>query len=143
MSQIVVGVKSSLQLEPLAWAIDQARLTDSSLFVMHAWAGHVNEELPDPPRVSLAEAQVTLAEALRAVRLARIKCDGALHPGFAGYGLVTASSSAGLLVVGSSQRSLISRSLRGSTALYCVLHSKCPVVAVPVPDVRGRGDQPG
>jgi nucleotide-binding universal stress UspA family protein len=36
-----------------------------------------------------------------------------------------------LLVVGSGQRTLLGRVLRGSTATYCVAHADCPVLVVP------------
>jgi nucleotide-binding universal stress UspA family protein len=136
--QVVVGVKDMETVGPLAWAIRYARQCDLPLFVIHAWIGHINPELPDPPTKLLQAAQATLRDALLFVRDHNVSCDGALHDGFAGKGLVASSLGADVVVVGASQRSLTSRMSRGSTSVYCVLHSKCPVVAIPT--VRTRTD---
>jgi len=40
-----------------------------------------------------------------------------------------------LLVVGCGGRSLLSSALRGSVTRYCVAHARCPVLAVPPPDL--------
>jgi nucleotide-binding universal stress UspA family protein len=44
-----------------------------------------------------------------------------------------------LLVVGSRQRTLLGRMLRGSTARYCAGHAHCPVLVVPRPPLAKAG----
>jgi nucleotide-binding universal stress UspA family protein len=56
--------------------------------------------------------------------------------GFAGSVLVNEASRPGdLLVVGSGRRGRLARFRRGSVRRYCLAHARCPVLAVPQPDM--------
>jgi nucleotide-binding universal stress UspA family protein len=127
----VVGVKAGGPDDHMKWAMDEAQRNTAGLLLVHAWQGGIDPEIPDPVPGNEHEAQQVLNAAVASVAARGVPVDGFLYPGFPGYGLVSYSASADLLVVGSSQRSLLSRSMRGSVSVYCVQHSKCPVVVVP------------
>jgi hypothetical protein len=92
--RFVVGINGPERQAPLEWAMEQALQADATLFLLHAWQGHLAPELPEPPPTSLSDAELALEHALIRTRSMGIRCDGALHPGLAGHALVSASAGA-------------------------------------------------
>ena len=65
-----------------------------------------------------------------------VQITSVIAPGFAGSVLVNEASRPGdLLVVGSGRRGRVARLRRGSVRRYCLAHARCPVLAVPQPDM--------
>jgi nucleotide-binding universal stress UspA family protein len=132
---IVVGVDGSEpSLKALRWALDQAKLTGSSLEVVTTWqyptALGWAPAWPadwDPA----AEAQKSLAKVVEGVvKGSGVEVKLAVAEGHAAPVLVSASEKASLLVVGSRGHGEFAGMLIGSVSEYCALHSQCPVVIV-------------
>jgi nucleotide-binding universal stress UspA family protein len=144
---IIVGVDHSAGAkEALRFALEEARLRDTPLRVVHAWQfGYVGATgiaggLPAVGgeryefRDAAAEAlDATLEEAIpdeHGVKIQRRVAEGA--PAAV---LVNESSGAELLVVGSRGHGGFARLLLGSVSQQCAQHAECPVVIV-----RSRAD---
>lgn len=130
--RIVVGVDGSPgSAVALAWAADQATLTDASLEVLMAWRHPEQvEHMGDAVDTLDSERKSLMDEMLEPVLHAHPTLD--VHPSIVHADpapfLVNASLGADLLVVGAQGRSELSGLLLGSVADYCVGHSHCPVL---------------
>jgi nucleotide-binding universal stress UspA family protein len=145
MSMIVVGVDHSAGAKAaLRFALQEARLRQATLRVVHAWqcgyigapgieAGStmVGAELEELRHGAEAALEATLREAIPdtdGVKLDRRVVEGAAAPV-----LVEESHGADLLVVGSRGLGGFRGLLLGSVGQQCAHHAACPVVIVPHP----------
>jgi nucleotide-binding universal stress UspA family protein len=143
---IVVGVDGSEEsIAALRWALEEARLRDTTVRALRAW------ELPyaSPPlepllpgsgfpqfAVDVDEIRGAVEEQLDRVvseavgDAAGVRIEQELVQGHAADELVKASKGADLLVVGSRGHGGFSGLLLGSVSQACVQHARCPVVVV-------------
>lgn len=141
MGTIVVGVDGSEESkEALRFALDEARLRQANLRIVHAWrfyAGGLGGELIWPPSRE-AEGEIgreqeewldglvrdVVAEAAD-VEIAQSVVEGVPAPV-----LLQAAQDAELLVVGSRGHGGFAGLLLGSVSQQCAQHAPCPVVIV-------------
>jgi nucleotide-binding universal stress UspA family protein len=149
-ARIVVGVDGSSAADAaLRWAIEEAKLRDDEIDVIHAWQ--------EPPAVTPA-AEATAPDLAALMSVAAERClesaiRRAVPEGFAGHSihmrprvvhgqagpvLVEAAKDADLLVVGTRGLGAIGRLLLGSVSNYCVHHAHCPAVLIPQPTSPGE-----
>ncbi len=137
MSRIVVGIDTSPDAErALAWALDEARLRDATLELVHAYP---TPELTALPMVVTlpndeelrAAAQSVLDDALASVGGAGdVDVVQTVRAGGAASVLTQAAEGADLLVVGARGLGGFRGLLLGSVSQQAVAHSPCPVVVV-------------
>ena len=140
--RIIVGVHGSLgSLQALRYAADEARQRDVPLLPVIAWV---------PPGGDLAERRHSspyLRKIWRDAAWERLKtafddglggmpADVVVEPhverGETGPVLVdVASQPDDLLIIGTGRRGLLGRLFRSSVGRYCLVHARCPVLAVP------------
>jgi nucleotide-binding universal stress UspA family protein len=147
-ARVIVGVDESLAgLAALRCAVAEARRRQAMLTAVRVWSLPVDWP-PSPLGYSGTEDLATQAQQVvrRAFASAMIEAPQDLDiriatiPGLPGPELVGLADRDGdLLVVGSRQRALLRRMLRGSTAAYCVNHADCPVLVVPRPPLAKAG----
>ena len=143
MSEIVVGLDvSSASHAALAWAANHARTTGADLRAVHAlvvpaamFAAVGTMSVPTS-QVGTDRAEEAYRNAVTAVwemvqpepswRLEFYVADPFRL-------LVTESTDADLLVIGTREHVGWGRILNGSISHYCLSHARCPVVAVPPP----------
>ena len=138
MGRIVVGVDGSPQAAvALRWALDEARLRQATLEVVHAWLFPVVGDVPGAAVDSLArDLERAAGELLDHVvddvagSDPAVKVDRRVLEGGAASVLVDVAADADLLVVGSRGRGGFAGLLLGSVAQQCVHHAPCPVVIV-------------
>jgi nucleotide-binding universal stress UspA family protein len=147
-ARVIVGVDESLAgLAALRCAVAEARRRQATLIAVRVWSLPVDwppsplgyQGHDDPARQAEDVVGRAFASALVAapqdldIRIATMR-------GLPGPELVRlADREDDLLVVGSRQRTLLGRMLRGSTATYCVNHADCPVLVVPRPPLAKAG----
>ncbi|HLF41790.1 MAG TPA: universal stress protein [Acidimicrobiia bacterium] len=137
MGRIVVGVDGSeASLAALAWAVEEARLRDATLDLVHAWTPFrfepTGESLPVPEEELLEQSRVLLEDALArsGAREAGVdaRCqavvDGAAHA------LLEAAEGAELLVVGARGLGGFKSLLLGSVSQQVLQHAPCPVAVI-------------
>jgi nucleotide-binding universal stress UspA family protein len=146
VDRVVVGISGSLgNLAALHAAVAHAQRADAQLVAVVAWTP-VGGDFTFPRATGTAvptrlpqQAQSTLMGAFTDafggappdVPIASI-----IARGFAGAVLVNEASRPGdLLVVGAGRRGRLARLRRGSVKRYCLAHARCPVLAVPQPDM--------
>ena len=138
MRRIVVGVDGSPQAAvALRWALDEARLRDATLEVVHAWLFPVVSDVPGAAVDSLIGDLERAAGRLldRVVEDVAgpdpgVKVERRVLEGGAATVLVDAAAGADLLVVGSRGRGGFAGLVLGSVAQQCLHHAPCPVVVV-------------
>ena len=144
--RVIAGVSGSLRsLAALRAGVVQARSSGAALLAVLAWAPAGGEaayrRAPCPLLLRLWEraAQDRMREAFDAAF-------GGMPDGVAVHALVVrarpgpllvelADRPDDLLVVGYGGRSPLGRSVHGSVTRYCLAHARCPVLAVPPPDL--------
>lgn len=139
MAEIVVGLDVSVPAQAaLAWGAAQARLTGQQLRAVHVmfpWSSYLaaggyiplsmpSEAVEDHQR-DIVQKLFTAIRPEPTWRLDLITDDP-------GPGLVAASRSASLLVLGTREHTGWGRLMNGSVSHYCLSHAHCPVLAVPV-----------
>lgn len=135
---ILVGVDGSPESRAaLRWALEEARLRDYRLEVVHAWSGYPGVALGTPVvvedwdllRSSAEQFAKTIVEETVGepadVEITTIAVHGMPTPV-----LVQAAEEADLLVVGSRGRGGFRGLLLGSVSHQCAQHARCPVVIV-------------
>lgn len=138
-TRIVVGVDGSdSSVAALRWAVEEARLRDAALEVVHAW------EYPGVADVAaIAAYTISPAELERGAREVLDAAIAAVGPmptgvvvtpvvvhGSVASALVDASKGAEMLVVGTRGRGGFAGLLLGSVSQQCVHHARCPVVVI-------------
>jgi nucleotide-binding universal stress UspA family protein len=147
-ARVIVGVDESLAgLAALRCAVAEGRRRQATLIAVRVWSPPV--DWPPSP-VGYQGHEDLATQAAHVVRRAFASAMNeapqdldirvATVQGFPGPELVRLADRDGdLLVVGSRQRTLLRRMLRGSTATYCVNHADCPVLVVPRPALAKAG----
>jgi len=140
MERIIVGVDGSENARrALRWAVDEARIREARLEVVHAW--HV-------PYIGVYSAATAMfepgpfeeaAESTIEDALAGEDLSGLAHPvervisqGSPAVAILNAAKGADLVVVGTRGRGGFSGLLLGSVSHQVVHHAECPVVVVPL-----------
>jgi nucleotide-binding universal stress UspA family protein len=152
MGVIVVGVDQSQGAKAaLRFALEEARLRQATLRVVHAWEfGYIGAsglegwlpavggELQDFRR----GAEAALDEILKEVGAAAdgLTIERRVDQGSAAAVLVEESQGGDLLVVGSRGHGGFSQLLLGSVSQQCAQHASCPVVIVRGAAANGHGE---
>ena len=142
---VVVGLDGSpAAAEALRWAAHYARAVGADLHAVNAFLWSEREAVPldtDPPVLDSS------GKPLRAVQppedIGRLFASVQPEPGWAlrcfmgdpGPVLRSQAQDADLLVIGTGQHVGLGRLLVGSVSHYCLSHARCPVVAVPAPQL--------
>ena len=141
MGVIVVGVDQSTGAKAaLRFALEEARLRETTLRVVHAWQyGYIGAtglegwlpaaggELEDFRR----GAEAALEQTLKDVAVTNgVTIDRRVEQGAAAEILIEESQGADLLVVGSRGHGGFAQLLLGSVSQQCAHHAFCPVVIV-------------
>ena len=133
MERIVVGIDGSDgSRRALEWAIDESRLRQSTLLVVHAWQapfGPTWGTLGEDTERYEANAQRLLDDTV-ADAVTDIPIDKLLVNGSAASAIVEASRDATLVVIGSRGRGGFAGLLLGSVSQQVAQHAECPVVLV-------------
>lgn len=151
MGVIVVGVDQSAGADAaLRFALEEARLRQATLRVVHAWQfGYlgatglegwlpaVGGELEDFRR----SAEAALDQTLKGVGVDTegLTIERRAEQGQAATVLIEESESADLLVVGSRGHGGFAQLVLGSVSQQCAQHASCPVVIVRGAASNGRG----
>jgi len=139
MPLIVVGVDGSDESkEALRWALEEARLRESSVRAIYAWRDPYvlapGFGLPEDFEFdALRERAVETLDAVIAEVVGTtsdVYVDGVVAEGPAGSVLVRAAEDAEMLVVGSRGHGGFVGLLLGSVSQQCVTHAPCPVLVV-------------
>ena len=143
MQRIVVGVDGSQGARrALEWAVDEAKLRDAQLVVIHAWlepaavaVGSVITAGGVEPEIFEETAERTLADVLGAVDTTELPQGIESHvvAGAPAHALLDAAKDADVLVVGSRGLGGFTGLLLGSVSQQVAHHATCPVVIVPTP----------
>jgi nucleotide-binding universal stress UspA family protein len=142
MNKIVVGIDDSAGARAaLRWAIEQAKLTGSTVEAVHAYDFHVawvdepamhfeewRQEAEAQARAHLNEVISDATGGGHEVPVSAVAVEGRATPT-----LLDASTGADLLVVGSRGRGGFAGLLLGSVSQHCAEHGRCPVVVIPTP----------
>jgi nucleotide-binding universal stress UspA family protein len=141
--RIVVGVDGSPSSKAaLAWAVEQAKLTDASVEAVMAWQYPISFARAayapiGPPRDAdfAAEAEQVLGAAIieTADPSGSVKVDAIVREGNPAKVLLAEAADADLLVLGSRGHGGFAEALLGSVSQHCVHHAQCAVVIM-----RGR-----
>jgi nucleotide-binding universal stress UspA family protein len=148
LETIVVGVDGSEgSVRALRWAVEEARLRDAQLRVIHAWYVPLILSAPSdetfgipPPAGSLDEVRTALAREAGKVLAASLQGTGSdegqvvgeVIEGKPARVLTEAAAEADLLVVGSRGLGGFTGLLLGSVSQQCAHHARCPLVVVPL-----------
>ena len=146
VERVVVGISGSIgNLAALHAAVAQAQRADAQLVAVVAWTpvggefSYPRAAGPSVPKSSPQQAQDTLMSAFADAfggPPPDVPIRSIIARGFAGSVLVDEASRSGdLLVVGAGRRGRLARLRRGSVKRYCLAHARCPVLAVPQPDM--------
>lgn len=136
MGRIVCGVDGSEgSRQALAWAVEEARLRDARLDVVHAWhepyvGGYPYTIASFDPGEWEASARQLLERALSEVDAGGVAVEKLVVHDVAARALIEAAKGADLLVVGTRGRGGFSGLLLGSVSSHVVHHAPCPTVVV-------------
>ena len=136
---IVVGVDGSpSSTAALQWAIEEARVRDVPLEVLHAWQLPPLAAFPTAapvvePEVIEEAAHSFLADVLSLQDTTGVQIAPAAVPSEPAVALIERSKGADLVVVGSHGRGGFAGLLLGSVSQQVVHHAHCPVVVVREP----------
>jgi nucleotide-binding universal stress UspA family protein len=144
MARIIVGVdESDNALRALRWAIEEARLRDAELELVHAYAPHARsyplpDHLADPELGNLRSDEevrraheMIIDEALAAVGdIEGVSIERSVRKGTPAAALCKAAEGADLLVVGARGLGGFRGLLLGSVTQQVTAHSPCPIVVV-------------
>ena len=144
MQRVVVGVDGSENSRrALTWALDEARVRNACLDVVHAWEPPLVVGFGTLPRrgVTLGgspyeeQATLLLDEMIAAASTEELPMpvDAIAVHGSAAWALLETAKGADLIVVGSRGRGGFAGLLLGSVSQQVVQHAPCPVVVVPPP----------
>jgi nucleotide-binding universal stress UspA family protein len=144
--RVIVGVSGSMRsLGALRAGLAEARSTGTALLAVLAWAPATGEIAYQPARRPQL-LRMWEQEACRRLRDAFDQAFGGLPGGVAiqpmvvraraGPALVQlADQRDDLLVVGYGGRSRLGYAAHGAVTRYCLAHARCPVLAVPPPEL--------
>ena len=144
--RVIAGVNGSVRsLAALRAAAAEARLAGAELLAVHAWVP-VGGELAYKRGPCPVLLEIWEQDARDRLRTAFDEAFGGMPAGLEirpvivrfdpGPALVAIADRAGdLLVVGSAGRGQLGCAIHGSVLRYCLAHARCPVMAVPPPDM--------
>jgi nucleotide-binding universal stress UspA family protein len=144
--RVVVGISGSLgNLVALHAAVAEARRSQSPLIAVVAWAPPGGEtayrRAPWKPLLDLCkeQAETTLENAFADAlggRPSDVQMTSVLIRGAAGPCLLgLAHRPSDLLVIGTGRQGRLARFRHGSVTRYCLARARCPVLAVPQPEM--------
>jgi len=142
---IVVGIDGSeCSEQALRWAINEARLSNRPLLLVHVWHWRTDAVASPMSLVGTSDARQAghhlLARAAAQARRRGVIAATRLLEGAAPTTLAGAADGAAMLVVGSHGHRGMGKLLFGSVSRGCIQHARCPVVVMPaqssVPQVR-------
>lgn len=137
--RIVVGVDGSERADAAVhWALEEARLRDCSVDVVHAWNIPYVGDVPGLTVADLAAGTQKAADELLRHVVERtigddpgVKVTNWTAQGSAARVLIDAAKGADMLVVASRGRGGFTGLLLGSVSQACVHHAPCPIVVIP------------
>lgn len=140
MQRIVVGVDGSEHArKALHWAIEEAKLRDATLVVVHAWHPPYIGATPLSgfaldTRLIEEEADRVLRQAVTDATTAGLNAapEPRLVHGGAAHAILAEAENADLVVVGARGLGGFTGLLLGSVSQQVAHHTPCPVVIVPV-----------
>lgn len=136
MARIVVGVDGSEHARrAVAWAVEEARLRDAELELVHAtidrdlpaWPAHAS--VPTHDELAAAGREL-IEEAVQSVDVGEVAVASTTGSGSPARRLCEAAEGADLLVVGARGLGGFRGLLMGSVSQQVVQHAPCPVVVV-------------
>jgi nucleotide-binding universal stress UspA family protein len=149
MSSIVVGFDGSTQAErALAWALEEARLRDADLEVVHVYRPPDQLRYPASLATATADeaawaASTWLDRVIGGVDTTGVRVTTKARPGSPVPVLCRAARGADLLVVGSRGQGGLTELLLGSVSHQVASHASCPVAIIrPVRPARGGRSRP-
>jgi nucleotide-binding universal stress UspA family protein len=139
--RIVVGIDGSGTADrALQWAVDEARLRQANLDVVHAWRSPI-PHLGAAPHASMSVGPLEFeraAERMLAAAVRRVDITGLPAPverivtsGSAAWAILEVSKGADLVVVGSRGLGGFKGMVLGSVSHQVATHAQCPVVVIP------------
>lgn len=135
---VVVGVDGSPAADlAVQVAVDEARLRDATLRIVHAWSFPALAMLPITPDVPTipqldADARAVIARSLEGARgVDDVNVELVSVQGHPAEALIAASTDADLLVVGGRGAGGFHGLQIGSVSDACARHARCPVLIVP------------
>jgi len=144
MKKIVIGIDGSeTSQRALRWGVEEARIHDATVTVVHAWTGpavatYALGAIPLDPGPFRDNAQRVLDEAIAGVAgVDPVKpVEAKLVEGGSSGAILEEARDADLVVVGSRGHGGFAGLLLGSVSGQVVHHATCPVVVVPAAAVR-------
>lgn len=140
--RVVVAVDGSdTSKRALAWAVEEARLRQSTLRVVNAWhlpavVGYPYTEATFDPRIFEHASRQVIDEALGGCDTGSVSVELVSAQGTPAAVILNAAETADLVVMGSRGLGGFKGMLLGSATHQVTHHARCPVVVVPPP----RGD---
>jgi nucleotide-binding universal stress UspA family protein len=147
VARVIVGAGGSPgRMRALRYAAGLARSNDAALLPVIAWEppgrNHLGRGVPSGylRRQWRDLAWQQLQDALVAV-WGEVPCSPLVQPhvemGRPGWVLVSLASRAGdVLVIGAGRRNISARIACSRVSRYCLAHARCPVLAIPPPELR-------
>lgn len=140
--KVVVGLDTlPAAAQALRWAARYARAVGAELHAVHAYIGPQKEAVPLPENPARPGSELRalqppedlrqLFESVQPEASWTVTC----FAGDPGPVLRAAAHDADLLVVGTGEHVGLGRLLVGSVSHQCLTHARCPVVAVPAPQL--------
>jgi nucleotide-binding universal stress UspA family protein len=150
MRRVIVGVSGSAgNLQALRYAAYLARAHDATLVPVHAWlppGGDLADRRQPSAYLRALWRDAAASRLLDALGLAfggvpaDVRCEPRVVRGETRAALAHLADSDGdMLVIGAGRRGLLRRLLSCRVAGYCAAHARCPVIAVPPPDLAMLG----
>jgi nucleotide-binding universal stress UspA family protein len=144
---IVVGIDGSeCSDQALRWAINEARLSDRSLLLVHVWHWRTDAVASPMALVGTSDAHQAgrhlLGRAAAQARRHGVTVTTKLLEGAAPTTLASVADGAAMLVVGSHGHRGMGKMLFGSVSRGCIQHARCPVVVMPAQSSAPQARQP-
>ena len=150
--KVVVGLDTSpAAAQALRWAASYARAVGADLHAVHAYIGPQKDAVPLPSEPAPRGERPRALQPPEDIRqlFASVQPEAGwtvtCFAGDPGPILRRQSEDADLLVVGTGEHVGLGRLLVGSVSHQCLTHARCPVVAVPSPQLieeAGLNDDP-
>ena len=138
MNKIVTGIDGSEHARrALRWAIDEARLRDAVLVVVHAWhppymgATALTSAALDTRLIAEGAERLVGAAVGEAVDAGIETAQRRVVQGSAAHAILTESEDATMIVVGARGLGGFAGLLLGSVSQQVAQHARCPVLVVP------------
>jgi len=145
---IVVGLDTTpAAAEALRWAARYARAVGADLHAIHAYLWSEREAVLLPTGLTVLDTSGAHPRAVQAPEdVSRLFASVQPEPSWTlqcfaadpGPLLRRHSEAADLLVVGTGEHVGLGRLMVGSVSHYCLRHARCPVVAVPAPQLLAK-----